>query len=155
MARTGLWLGPGLALGAWAVDFAVMYAAATFWCERPVVGWIATLGCAAIALAALVRSARSPRSADGDQDTERLGRDAAIVISVLASSRSSGTGSRCSRSRAARRSTLLFLCRPAPDGRDSPHDVADIIGDEQRAGPIDRHADRPAERVAVAHRESP
>lgn len=83
-ARTALWLGPGLALVAWAVDFAVMYAAATFWCERPALGWIATLGCAAIALAALLRSARSPRVAHGDPDTERLGRDAAIVIVLLA-----------------------------------------------------------------------
>jgi hypothetical protein len=83
-ARTALWLGPGLALVAWAVDFAVMYAAATFWCERPVLGWIATLGCAALALAALLRSARSPRSTDDDPDTDRLGRDAAIVIALLA-----------------------------------------------------------------------
>jgi hypothetical protein len=82
--RTALWLGRGLALVAWAVNFAVMYAAATFWCERPVVGWIATLGCATIALAALVRSARSPRVADGDPATEWLGRDAAIVIALLA-----------------------------------------------------------------------
>jgi uncharacterized RDD family membrane protein YckC len=79
--------GPGVALVVWAVDFAVMYAGTTFWCGHPALGWIATLGCAAIALAVLLcplRAAWSARDAAGDQDTQRLARDAAIVISLLA-----------------------------------------------------------------------
>jgi hypothetical protein len=31
-----------------------------------------------------------------------------------------------------------------------PHDFANVIGDKQRAALIDRHADRTAERVALA-----
>jgi len=81
-----LWLGPGVALVAWAVDFAVMYAGATFWCGRPALSLIATLGCAAIALAVLLRPLRaawSARDVAEDPDTQLLVRDAAIVIALL------------------------------------------------------------------------
>src|SRR5689334_9452454 len=38
-------------------------------------------------------------------------------------------------------------CRSA--GRDPPHRVADVVGDDQRAGAIDGHADRASARVAA------
>jgi hypothetical protein len=85
--RTALWFGPGVALLAWAVNFSVMYALATYWCGRPVLGWIATLGSAAIALAVLLRALRSTEaSSDGDSqlETRRLGRDVAIITALLA-----------------------------------------------------------------------
>ncbi|MGH7366769.1 MAG: hypothetical protein ACREKQ_07310 [Candidatus Rokuibacteriota bacterium] len=86
-SRTALWLGPGVALLAWAVDFWVMYALVTFSCARPLLGWGATIGCAAIALAALLRALRStPAASDGvgELETWRLGRDVAVITAVLA-----------------------------------------------------------------------
>lgn len=76
----------GLALGAWAVDFAVMYALVTFACPWPALGWIATAACAAGALTAL-RGALRPGPASGDSseamETSRLGRDVAVLTAVL------------------------------------------------------------------------
>ena len=85
--RAALWLGPGVALLAWAADFAVMYALVTFSCARPLLGWSATVGCAAIALAVLLRAIRAaPEGRDGDAEleTRRLARDVAIVTALLA-----------------------------------------------------------------------
>jgi hypothetical protein len=85
--RTALWFGPGVALLAWAVNFSVMYALATYWCGRPVLGWIATLGSAAIALAVLLRALRSTEAlseGDGQLETRRLGQDVAIITALLA-----------------------------------------------------------------------
>ncbi|MGH7315371.1 MAG: hypothetical protein ACREJS_03835 [Candidatus Rokuibacteriota bacterium] len=85
--RTALWLGPGVAFLAWAADFSVMYAMVTFSCARPLLGWGTTIGCAAIALAVLLRALRStPAASDGpgELDTWRLGRDVTIITALLA-----------------------------------------------------------------------
>lgn len=85
--RRALWLGPGVALLAWAADFSVMYALVTFSCARPLLGWSATIGCAAIAVAVLLRALRSaPEARDGDAELEtwHLGRDVAIITALLA-----------------------------------------------------------------------
>jgi hypothetical protein len=77
----------GLAIAAWAMDFAAMYALVTFACSRPALGWITTVGCAAAALAALLAALRADR-ASGDQnddiETSRLGRDVATLTALLA-----------------------------------------------------------------------
>jgi amino acid transporter len=83
--RTALWFGPGVALLAWALNFSVMYALATYWCGRTVLGWIATLGSAAIALVVLLRALRSTEaSSDSERETRHLGRDVAIITALLA-----------------------------------------------------------------------
>ncbi|MEX2220258.1 MAG: hypothetical protein WEG40_00525 [Candidatus Rokuibacteriota bacterium] len=84
--RAAPWLGPGLALLAWAVDFAVMYALVTFACARPMLGWIATAVCAAVALAVLLRALRAApaaRDGNGDLETSRLGRDVSALTALL------------------------------------------------------------------------
>lgn len=85
--RTPLWHGPGVALLAWAVHFAIIYALVTFACDRRAFGWVATAACAAVALAVLLRARRStsmPRDGNGDPDTRDLGRDVAAVTALLA-----------------------------------------------------------------------
>jgi hypothetical protein len=75
-----------LALGAWAVDFAVMYALVTFACPWPALGWIATAACAAGALTALRGALRAgPASGDSGEaiETSRLGRDVAVLTAAL------------------------------------------------------------------------
>jgi hypothetical protein len=84
--RAPSWLGAGLALLAWAVDFAIMYALVTFACARPGLGWIATTGCAAVALAVLVRALRTAPPPSGDLgvlETSRLERDIAALTALL------------------------------------------------------------------------
>jgi polyferredoxin len=82
-SRAARWA--GLALAAWALDFAAMYAWVTFACPRPALGWITTAACAAGALAALVGALRADQTS-GDRseiETSRLGRDVARLIALL------------------------------------------------------------------------
>ena len=76
----------GLALAAWAVDFATMYALVTFACSRPALGWITTAACAIVALAALLAALRAGRGSEDPHEamgTSRLGRDVAAVTALL------------------------------------------------------------------------
>ena len=49
---------------------------------------------------------------------------------------------------------VLFLRYLRVGGRDAPDRIADVVGDQQRAGLVDRDADRAAARLAVGVEEA-
>lgn len=85
-SRIILRAGPSLALLAWAANFSVLYALATYGCDRRALGWMVTAACAAVALAVLLGAALSRPEIGGDlgdRDPRFFARPVAAVVAGL------------------------------------------------------------------------
>jgi hypothetical protein len=76
---------PLIALLAWALDFALMYAQASFWPGQSWLGWGVTAGCLLLSLSVVRHAVCSTAgTGDGTGETCQLARDLAIITAALA-----------------------------------------------------------------------